>query len=187
MPLFPPTVLQTGAPSPAGQGLSAWSYDPAAANASTILTGGTIYLCKIENPPADTVTKIYWSVATPGATATAGQNWLGLYSSAGARLQQTGVDSDAGSGTGLKTTTITGQLLVPGSFLWVAFLFNASTIPTLVRQATGTAAMAAVNAGTAAATLRFATNATAQTTLPSSITVGNNVAATFAIWCAVGT
>lgn len=187
MPLYPSSIVRTGVPTPAAQGLSAWAFDPAAMNSSSTLTAGTIYLIKLQNPPPDTVTKVYWSVATAGATATAGQNWVGLYDSAGTRLQQTGVDADAGSGTGLKTTTITGQLLVPGSFYWAAFLFNASTIPTLARQATGTSGVVAANAGTTAATMRFATAGTSQTTLPASITPASNIAAAFATWCAVGT
>jgi hypothetical protein len=182
------TLLAFGSPSPAAsQGLSAWAFDPAVINSSTTLTGGTIYLVKLAGVPADTVTKIYWAVATAGATATAGQNWVGLYDSAGTRLQQTGVDADAGSGTGLKTTTITGQLLTPGAFYWAAFLFNASTVPTLARMATGNGGPAAANAGTTAATMRFATAGTSQTTLPSSITPASNVAAAFGTWCAVGT
>lgn len=186
MPLYHSSLLQSGAPTPAGQGLSAWTYDPTAATSSTLLTAGTIYLVKLENLPADTVTKVYWAVATAGATATAGQNWVGLFDSSGARLAQTGVDSDAGAGTGLKTTTITGQALTPGGFIWAAFLFNASTIPTVARSSTGTAAAAAYNAGTTAATMRAATAGTSQTTLPSSITPASNVAATFPIWAAVG-
>lgn len=188
MPIWRSSVLQTGTPTPAAQGLSAWAFDPAAATASTTLTGGTIYLVKISNPPADTVTKVYWGVATAGATATAGQNHVGLYSSAGTKLASTGVDSDAGAGTGLKTTTITGQLLDPGSYYYVAFVFNASTVPTLVRAFTGNTAAATASAGATASGYRFAVNGTAQTTLPSSLTLSNNSTTNaHAIWAALGT
>lgn len=187
MPLYRSPLLQTGVATPAGQGLSAWAFDPTCASSSTQLTAGTVYLVKLQNPPADTVTKVYWAVATAGVTATAGQNWVGLYDSTGARLAQTGVDTDAGTGTGLKTTTITGQALAPGSFYWVAFLFNGATPPTVARATTGVAAMAVANAGTTAATMRFATGGTAQTTLPSTITPASNAAALITLWTAVGT
>lgn len=175
-----------GGAAPAAQGLSAWAYDPAAAGNGTILIGGTIYLVKIANVPADTVTKVYWGVSTVGVSPTSSQNWVGLYDSSGTRLAQTGVDADVTS-TGLKTTTISGQLLTLGSFYWVAFLFNAGTLPTVRASFSGTAAAATASAGLSASAYRFAVNGTSQTSLPSSITPANNVhTSAIAVWTAVG-
>lgn len=175
-----------GAQQPVNHGFTAWTYDQAIALNTSLLTNGTVYLSKVHIPDDVTVTKLYWWVTAVAVTATVGQNFVGLYSSAGTRLAMTGVDADITS-TGLKTTTITGQALTAGSFVWVAMVFNAATAPTIAR-ATGSAGLAtAVNAGLTASTYRFATAGTSQTSLPSSITPGSNVATGFAgPWAALG-
>jgi hypothetical protein len=171
---------------PVNHGFTGWTYDPALAQNVSLLTNGTVYLSKVHIPEDVTVTKLYWWVTTAAATATAGQNFVGLYSSAGTRLATTNVDAVITS-TGLKTTTITGQALTAGGFVWVAMVFNAATAPTVAR-ATGSGGLAtAVNAGLTSSTYRFATNGTAQTSLPASITPSSNTAAGFAgPWAAVG-
>jgi hypothetical protein len=175
-----------GAQQPVNHGFTAWSYDPVAAINTSLLTNGTVYLTKVHIPDDVTITKLYWWVTTIGATATAGQNFVGLYSSAGTRLAATGVDADITT-TGLKTTTISGQALTAGSFVWVAMVFNAGTAPTVARGTGSTGIATAVNAGLTAGIYRFATNGTSQTSLPSSITPGSNTATGFAgPWVAVG-
>lgn len=171
---------------PVNHGFAGWAYDPVIATTGSLLTNGTVYLTKIHIPDDAAITKVHWWVTTVGATATAGQNWVGLYSSAGTRLATTGVDA-AITSTGLKSTTIDTVNVTAGSFVWAAMVFNAGTAPTLAR-ATGNAGLAtAVNAGLTSGTYRFATNGTSQTSLPTSITPGNNTAGGFAgPWAAVG-
>jgi hypothetical protein len=175
-----------GVQLPVNHGLTGWTYDPVIATTGSLLTNGTVYLSKIHVPDDVAITKVYWWVTTAGATATAGQNWVGLYSPAGVRLATTGVDA-AITSTGLKTTTVASTSLAAGSFVWVAMVFNATTAPTVAR-ATGSGGLAtAVNAGLTSGTYRFATNGTAQTSLPAAITPGSNVAAGFAgPWAAIG-
>lgn len=171
---------------PVNHGMTAWTYDPIAATTGTLVTNGTVYLSKVHIPDDVAITKVYWWVTTAGVTATAGQNWVGLYSPAGTRLATTGVDASITS-TGLKTTTIASTNLTAGSFVWVAMVFNAATAPTIAR-ATGNGGLAtAVNAGLTSGTYRFATNGTVQTTLPAAITPGSNTAAGFAgPWAGIG-
>lgn len=171
---------------PVNHGFSGWAYDPVIATTGSLLTNGTVYLTKILVPDDAAITKVYWWVTAVGATATAGQNWVGLYSSAGTRLATTGVDA-AITSTGLKSTTIDTVNVTAGSFVWAAMVFNAGTAPTLAR-ATGNAGLAtAVNAGLTSGTYRFATNGTSQTSLPTTITPGSNTAAGFAgPWAAIG-
>lgn len=171
---------------PVNHGLTGWTYDPVIATTGSLLTNGTVYLSKVHIPDDTAITKLYWWVTTAGATPTAGQNWVGLYSAAGTRLATTGVDASISS-TGLKTTTISSVNVTAGSFVWVAMVFNATTAPTIAR-ATGSGGLAtAVNAGLTAGVYRFATNGTTQTTLPASITPGSNTAAGFAgPWAAIG-
>jgi hypothetical protein len=174
-----------GAVQPVNHGVAAWAFDPALATNSSLLTNGTVYLTKVHVPDDVSVTKLYWWVTTAGATPTAGQNEVGLYDSTGAKLASANVDADVSS-TGLKTTTISQVNLTAGSWYWIAAVFNATTAPTVARSS-GSAGIAAINLGLPASQFRFATNGTAQTVLPTTITPSANTAAGFAgPWAALG-
>lgn len=175
-----------GEDTPARHGAAAWCYDPALAVNSTQLTGGTLYLARVDIAADVTATKIYWWVANTGSGATAGQNWAGLYSSAGTLLASANVDSSFSSAT-LKTTAIAATALTAGSFYWVALLFNASVTPTLTRASGWSGVDTAANLGLAASAYRFAKNGTALTALPSPIVPASNVGSDIAgPWVAVG-
>ncbi len=175
-----------GTAGPATHGLVAWAHDPTQNVNSSLLTNGTVYLTAVYPAKDASVTKLYIHIPVVGVTPTAGQNWLGLYSSAGTRLQQVGIDSEVAT-TGLITATITAQAVTAGSFYWVAVLANAATAPTLARASGVTGIGTAANIGLTAATYRYAIAATAQTTLPASITPSSNTATTFAgPWVAIG-
>lgn len=174
-----------GSVTPANHNLAAWAYDPSLCTNSSIVTNGTVYLIKMHIAAAVAVTKVYWHVAVVGATATAGQNHVGLYDSTGSKLTSTGVDADITS-TGLKTTTISSQSLTAGSFYWVAMVFNATTAPTLARMSGLAGVGSLINVGLPAASYRFATNGTGQTTLPASVTPASAAQAPFPLWAAVG-
>lgn len=178
------TDAGSGSARPVDHGLVAWSFDPVLAVVSSALTGGTVYLTKLQIHASVVITKIYWNVATAGVTPTAGQNEVGLYDSAGTRLAVTNVDSVIGS-TGLKTTTITSQTLAANGFCWVAMVFNAVTIPAISR---GSAAVnsAVLNVGLSAATARYATGSTAQTSLVASVTPSSFALSVLPLWVAVG-
>lgn len=173
-----------GAYQPNNHGVVGWSYDPVAAASATLITNGQVNLTKILIPVSVAVTTIYWSVTTAGATPTAGQNEVGLYSSAGTKLASVNVDSSVSS-TGLKTGTISSQSLTAGSFVWVGWVFNATTAPTLARAMGGASAAGTINLGLAASAFRFAVNGTGQTVLPSSVTTGSNLQGT-SWWAAIG-
>jgi hypothetical protein len=171
---------------PANHSAVAWAFDPAVNYNTQLLTNGTVYLTGLFIPRAVSVTKIYWWITSVAVTPTAGQSEVGLYSSAGTKLASANVDADLTS-TGLKTTTISSQSLTAGSFVWVGAVYNAATAPTVARGPSVTGIGTVGNLGLTAATYRFATNGTAQTSLPSSITPASNSAAAFAgPWAAIG-
>lgn len=152
--------------TPADHGFETWTHDPYFGVSSTSAVNGRVYAVKLPVRRARTIDTLWWAVATAGVTPTAGQNWVGLYSSAGVRLAQTGVDASVTSAGG-KGTAITAQALDPAvdPFVWQLMLFNAATPPALLRGSSFETTPS-VNLGTTA--LRAAVVASGQTALPAS-------------------
>lgn len=149
--------------TPADHGFETWSHDPFFPASSVIAVNGRIYAVKLPIRRARTIDALWWAVATAGATPTAGQNEVGLYTSAGVRLASTNVDAQISS-TGPKSTTIAASAVTPG-FVWQLFLFNAATAPTLVR---GSSFESTPNINLPTAALRSAVVASGATALPAS-------------------
>lgn len=168
---------------PDDHNLAAWAYQPPLATGSTVLTGGTVTLSGLKIRKDATINNIYWQIQTIASTVTAGQNFIGIYSSAGTRLVTVNIDA-AITSTGLKTTP-TGALALTAGMYWVAWVTNASTPPALARGGALAGFADTANVGLTAATMRFATNVAGQTSLPASITPASNVAA-ISYWSAIG-
>lgn len=163
-------------------GLLGSTADPALVSSGKLAVNGTVYLARLYVRKAATATKLYWGVNTAGVTATAGQNFVGLYDSTGTRLASVGVDARVTT-TGVFTETISAAV-TPG-YYYVAFVFNASTAPQPYRTPGDlSASLANLNIGSASR-YRFATNGTGQTSLPSSLTLGSNSASQAAYWAAL--
>lgn len=182
------TGFDNGEASPPAHSLVAWAYDPSHAVNAIALTGGTVYLTKLHITRSVSVTKLYWWMSVAGVTPTAGQSFGGLYSSAGARLVTADADATVTATAGLQTLTIGSTALTAGSFVWAALVFNAGTLPTVQYASGATGATTATNVGLTAATFRYATAGTVQTSLPASITPSSNAASLLAgPWMAIGT
>jgi hypothetical protein len=166
---------------PRNHSLVGWSYSPEAVVAGQTGTAGTVYLAGIQVNRATNVTNIYWGIGIVGVGPTAGQNFVGLFNSAGTLLASTGVDANVTT-TDLQTTAISSTAVTPGLY-WVAFLFNASTMPGLYRA--GFVSGSLVNVGQSAAGYRFATNGTSKTAL-ANITPGSNSRSQNTYWAAIG-
>jgi hypothetical protein len=174
---------------PRDHSLIAWAYDPAQATGSSTATQGTIYLTAMYVPRSVSATQILWGIGA-GATiaVTASTNWVGLFNSAGTLLASVNVDArmTGAGGTAVFTETISSTALTPGLY-WVGILLNwtsAGTAPALLRSSNVSGTL--INAGlTSAATKRFVTNGTSQTTLTNR-TPSSNSAASFAVWTAIG-
>lgn len=176
-----------GEATPAAHNLLAWTYDPSHAVNNIVLTGGTIYLAKLHITRSVSVTKLYWWMSVAGETPTAGQNFGGLYSSAGARLATADADATVAASAGLQALTIASTALTAGTFVWAALVFNAGTAPTVQYASGATGALAVCNVGLTAATFRYATAGTSQTSLPTTITPASNTGSLIAgPWMAVG-
>lgn len=122
---------------PADIGTFAWDYDPMFLE-SPVTQSGIIYLSKIFLHKTMTVSYIYFALMAQGAL-TAGQNFAGIYTSAGTLIvqsaDQTGNWQNA---TGFIATPIPATTLEPGSY-FIAFLFNSTegTVGAMARQICG--------------------------------------------------
>ncbi|MFB7285422.1 hypothetical protein [Actinacidiphila glaucinigra] len=160
---------------PGRHGLKAWSWPPTEASTAATATSGTLFLAEITVAESFSMSFLHWHVSVAGATPTAGQNWVGMYAMDGTLLGMAGVDADVASAAGARKTPLVAAL-VAGSSYWAAFLFNAGTPPQLARGGTATAGSSLTNINLAAGSLRFATNGTGRTALPSPLVPASNVA-----------
>lgn len=184
--------------APSSAGLIAWNfpYAQATGTGSAVLTGGSLYLAKIPLAAGTVVTNLWFSIATAAATTTSGQNFGGLYSSAGALLAQTAdLATTIGTNTGTIQAPLTAAYTISASGnYYIGFSLNASTLPVLtcyVAQVTVTTSVvffgSTTKFGNTAAKYPFAINTTGNTTtIPASLTMSSNTATgAFAYWTAV--
>jgi hypothetical protein len=168
---------------PADSGYLAWTFDPAAFAASVTLTVGTIYLAKIPIRQAFSATKIWYANNSAQGTLTAGQNFIGIINSSGTRLVTTSIDSATAQGVQQISISSTA---VAAPFVWVGIVTNASSGSfQMVIGSVAANVRSAFNGPLTAASLRYATCGTSQTSIPSSITPANNVASTVPFWAAL--
>ena len=158
-------------------GLIGWTEDPITVNTGQLLVNGTLYLARINVGATATATRLFWGINTAGVTPTAGQNFVSLWDSTGARLANVNVDARV-TGTGLFQESIS-VALTPG-FYWVGFLFNAGTAPSVYRANSLNGTL--TNTGLATNALRYATNGTGLTASPASIAPASNSVSMFSLF-----
>lgn len=172
-------------------GYREWAFDPAGVSGGSALgAAGTITLIKIPWVVTAPVTNVVVVLTAGGSTLTTGQCFAGLYDSSGARLGVTADQASAwgSAGTTPKTMAITGGPITVTSgglngFVYVALLWNGTTSPSFYK-AVGSAS-AILNGSLSAATLRCAVISSAQTTLPSTLTLSGSTGATNLLWAAL--
>ncbi|MFJ4785136.1 glycosyl hydrolase family 28-related protein [Streptomyces sp. NPDC088794] len=167
----------------ADHGLLTWTHDPATLrSAAERITSGSVYLCKIKIVNRSTVvSNIHYGVVDAGATLTSTQNLVGLYDSSGTRLAVSADQTTAFGSAGAKTAAITPQTLAVGTY-YVAILSVGTTPPSFAQ---GNGASSVLNTGLATGTSRFLVGPTAQTSLPTSITLGSQTPTNGARWAAL--
>jgi len=170
-----------GMVQPANHGLIAWTVDPALVLGSKLMVNGTLYLAGLYVTQPTTATKLFWGIGGAGVTATAGQNFIGLYDSTGTRLANVGIDGRVTS-SGMFTETISVALTT--GMYWVGIVVNAATAPQIWRSGDLNATITNVGI-TTASQKRFATNGTGLTSLPANITPSSNTDSQFTIWAAI--
>jgi hypothetical protein len=166
--------------------LIAWSYDPALpTNSLALSTGGVVHLVKVILRYAATINNVLYQVNTAGATLTSGQNFVGVYDSGGTRRAVSADQTTAWGSTGLMTTAMTASYSAAAGVYYIAFVANGTTGPALARLNGLAGAGATINAGLTAATYRFATNGSGNTSLPASLTLSSNSTESVPYWAAL--
>lgn len=154
-------------------GFAALTFDPALAQGSIALTSGTVFMMRLDLTAPATISTITVASSTAGSGLTAGQNFAGLYNLAGTQLAVTADQSVAWTTTGEKNMALTAPYAAAAGTYYVALLSNGTTPVAFIRGASGAPLAAVINHGLTAATARWTTGPTAQTTLPASITMAS--------------
>jgi hypothetical protein len=174
---------QLPAPDSGDQGFLSWSNDPAANVNQTTQTAGVLYGTRLEIRRQMLVTSVVLFCSTQGATLTSGQNFVGLYTSAGVRIGVSADQTTPWGTTGVKTAALaSGPFVVNPGYVWAVLVANGDTPP---KFGVGSLFSVGVNAGLAAAGTRFASQASAQTALPASLTPGSWLQNANAPWAAI--
>lgn len=171
----------------ADAGWLTWAYDPSLTSSSSLISGGVLTMVRLVNPAPITVSNLYVYLLAAGASLT--NVGFGLYNANGNLLTSTVNTGSTATGAnatsfqvgGLKTIPITPQALPAGAF-YVGFWATGTTLPSLLRTATG----GSFNAGytlAAGTGLRYAVANTGLTTAaPATATQTGNAAASY--WAA---
>jgi len=168
-------------------GYKAWTF-PAeqVAGSGTIPGAGAVTLGKVLVNSAQSVSNVVFYILTGGTGLTSGQNFAGLYNSAGTLVATTADQTTNWAGTGWMNTALVGApfSLSAGTY-WVAIMSNSGTTrPTFGRNA-NLLSGALYNGVLSNANLRFATNGTGTTALPASITPSSNATLNVPYWFAL--
>lgn len=169
--------------TPLDHELIAWNVPLGALAGGTAPTSGTVTMVKLWLRQATTITNVCYGVSSQGVTLTAGQNFAGLYDSAGNRL---GVTADMAANwitAGFKQTPLTAPVAVAAGAYYVALLSNGATPPSWARGGITTASIA--NANLTATNGAYTTGPAAQTTLPVSITMAARTLSANPTWAGV--
>lgn len=167
---YPLSTVNSATFTPADQNLVSWTYDPSCIRGTGVASvSGTVYLMKVKIVNRSTVvTNVIIGVEGAGVTLTAGQNFVGLYDSTGARLAVSADQASSWTSTGMKTIALTAPVTLNVGSYYVAFVSNGATPPTL---ATGAGNNVNISVGLSSGALRYIIGPTAQTSLPASITL----------------
>lgn len=155
--------------NPTTNALKGATFDPVFANAGAgTTTAGTLLVARVPLDLGGQISIVDYMLTGAGVGLTAGQCAIGVYSSAGALLGQTLDLSVDWTTAGQKSANLAAPTAArpPGSFVWVAFLWNGTTAPQL-RGITPTAAL--VNVALTSSGFRFASAGSGLTALPDPL------------------
>ena len=168
----------SAAPTPEDQNLLTWAFDPISAVSFTATASGSLALIKVWLRQTATITNIIYAISTAGTGMTSGQNFVGLYSSAGVRVGLSADQTANMGGTGIITAALTTPYAAAAGFYWVAILTNSSAASPGLARSGSLAASNLASVGLTASTRRYGSFGTGQTSLPASFTPSSIAAIT---------
>lgn len=177
--------LEAAGTSASQAGFKAMPFAPELAASSSILTAGTVTMSQVTLPAPATLSTITVGVFVAGSGLTAAQNFAAIYNSAGTRVAVTADQSTAWATVGEKNMALTSSYNAPAGVYYLAVVSNGTTPPTLFRTISTPNAAAMINHGMTAATARYTTGPTGQTTMPASVTMGSRTLSGTAFWMGV--
>lgn len=133
-------VAPTGpsGPDPYDHGCVAWTGPPQDATTGSTPGAGILILNKVKVGAPSTATGLAFAVTTTGSTATAGQSFAALYSApgdgTGSLLASVGIDTAVTAANDPVSVTFTAAVDVQPGFYYLGVLWNAGTVPTMVRS-----------------------------------------------------
>lgn len=169
---------------PQDHALTHWTFSPATNMVGSTITSGTVSMSKLWVRQPVTISVVGVGITAIGAALVAGQNFLGLYDSAGNRLGQTADQTASWGTTGYKQAALTAPVPLTAGYYYVATLTNAGTSPSFARGSALTASIA--NANLTATDGAYTTGPAGQTTLPVSITMASRTLTGNTLWVTMG-
>jgi hypothetical protein len=162
---------------PTDQNLLAWTYDPNMAGHVTAQSNagvaGRITLVRIILREAITWSNVWIGLAGIDAAAVLSNCYLGVYDSGGTLKGATAdISSSLMTGATAKALPLTASFSAAAGTYFIAMLLN-GTWATNSLTFKGSGAGISVNAGLSAPNLRYSNMLTAQTSLPSSLTLAS--------------
>lgn len=165
-------------------GVLAWNYDPVMSSGSTTPgSNGVLYMFKMRNKVPGIATNIVLGFQTGGSGFTVGQNFAGLYNSAGTLLSGTPDQSTNWANVGKIMCPLSSPVSLGSDTYYVGVLLNATTRPSMLRTVSLSGVADLVNLNQSANQYNFSTFGTSLTALPSSVDMSARVS-TFAAWWA---
>jgi len=178
--------LESGGASAPTTGFLAVPYAPEHATGFSSTTSGTVYMVRVTLAAPATLSTLTLGIFTAQVTPTAGQNFAGLYDTAGTLLAVTADQSAVWNSVGEKNMAFTAPYAAPAGDYYLAFVNNAGTAMAIHRSTAATTATTdMINHGMTASNARWTTGPTAQTSLPASITMASRTLSGVAYWLGV--
>ena len=169
---------------PQDHGLTHWTFSPATNMVGSTITSGTVSMSKLWVRQPVTIAQVGVGVTAAGVALVAGQNFLGLYDSAGNRLGVTADQSVPWATLGYKQAALGAPVPLTAGYYYVAVLTNAGTSPSFARGSALTSSIA--NANLTATDGAYTTGPVGQTTLPVSITMASRTLTGNTLWVTMG-
>lgn len=163
-------LLDTLERQPNERGFISWTQQPESTQSvGTAPPTGSMRLQRHKVRKSTTITNLHVVVLTVGSGLTAGQNFLGLYDSAGNLLAQSADQSTAWTGAGLKTTPLTTPYVAAAGDYYVGILAVGTTPPAFARGHDNSSSF--MNGLTASGQHLYISHGAGLTALPATVTL----------------